>query len=576
MAATIQHETIIPLIQISRKLQAASPLQLSIWMPGIFNVFQKHHHLPLFSKLLLQGFAAYHRSIPTNLWEEIQRIAPKEDDNLIIDDSIAKSAVNIKSKQKQKRKLTLINMASDLQCSFCTFLHLAEVNAVQKTCRCLAIVARNPNALFHVETTYTTHLKHINHFQHERFARIQSLKLEQYEFVTDERFSTYVKIFENFQIFSYICRERVMPQNWFDEVETLELWDFRTNHFSQTFAAVRTLHIHDYCGDGDIDFPPLNSDELRHLILSSAVLSANNWLKMLQYPQLKTLTLKHTNHCCLEEEKTISYLQDLQCNCLRNLKLIWIDTDFLMNSLPILNLLICNGPKKKLIIDYAYDFDKNSLDDGDFSFVSNLNSLRLVDLDSWIFDRMFEVIIQKNVRLELFEITTPKNDDFDNFCDNAWKNLGLVIKQSKKSSVSINRGLFLENYTTPKDISTKLEEIQNDLQEVQNYAVCCGKLLLQECNTVMENIENYELDKFQIAYRFNWKFVESQEAIWEEKHERIGGARQDFFDNVHVLERFQSEMIGYIQRNLNPKLYMSSSNNHEKNTIIIQCVNNKF
>ena len=188
MASLRQHETIVPLIQVSRKLQAVSAEQLSMWMSKIIKAFETHGQQRLLSKILLQGLASCHQSISAAVWKEIQCTAPKEDSKLIIDDSISKSVLITELKEEKNPTLTLLNMPHVLQCLCCTFLRLFEVDAVQETCRCLAIVARDPNALFQVETTFTMHRSRIHYFEHPRFSRIQSLILRENESRREQKF----------------------------------------------------------------------------------------------------------------------------------------------------------------------------------------------------------------------------------------------------------------------------------------------------------------------------------------------------------------------------------------------------
>ena len=180
------HESIIPMINVCRKVESCDKSQLITTM----------NSLPQQSliELVMNGICASHKTISPEIFDNILNELPTER-QLAINDSITKSDIespqkNKDKKNKKREKLTLLKIHKDLKIVIFNFLKEEDLINVQKTCRCLNISARDPNALKYLklylyddpddeeyEFTSTKYDKDPFGYLHPWYSRIQRLDI---------------------------------------------------------------------------------------------------------------------------------------------------------------------------------------------------------------------------------------------------------------------------------------------------------------------------------------------------------------------------------------------------------------
>ena len=82
------HETIIPLLKIYRKLEHCSTNQSTKFVKNLTNLFFENKSTDLLAKILLSGLCKQHKNISTYLFEKILSILPTEKE-LNINDTLS-------------------------------------------------------------------------------------------------------------------------------------------------------------------------------------------------------------------------------------------------------------------------------------------------------------------------------------------------------------------------------------------------------------------------------------------------------------------------------------------------------
>ena len=202
------HETLIPLINICRKLEAILACSTikdkhSLeWINKFPNIFNDHNEDALWIKIIKGGLVRYHSSIPPNIWHELISSSPNEK-QLKINDSITKSDIpkeEDEDKEQNAEPTNLLNLPNDLKISTFNFLNTSNLYSVQKTCRCLNIAARDPNSLYYlncadceedpdsyyqgdINDNNTEYFSKYLKYLHPWFSRIKCIKFESNLFV---------------------------------------------------------------------------------------------------------------------------------------------------------------------------------------------------------------------------------------------------------------------------------------------------------------------------------------------------------------------------------------------------------
>eukprot|EP01083_Nonionella_stella_P242553 845997_1 len=159
---------ITSLISICRKLESFNQSQFS----QFFRAFSEHKHVDIFMKILQPTLCGHYASIPNAIWKDLKSLLPTDKELQILDDSITKSDPQNGEDENEDdfEPLTLLKIPKDLMLVIFNFLKQKDLLRIQKTCRCLLVHARNPNALYHLRILTFSH-----HYLKPVFSRIKSL-----------------------------------------------------------------------------------------------------------------------------------------------------------------------------------------------------------------------------------------------------------------------------------------------------------------------------------------------------------------------------------------------------------------
>ena len=192
--AQFKEESLIPLINVTRKLLSCDMEQQLNALPKLARILSSHGASISLAEIIVTGLCQHsiYDRISKEIFAEIQSVLPS-DKQLNLKDSMYESRLvdeqedhheNGKSiKKKEKLPVTLLRIPGDLQCHIFQYLKLSDLQSVQKVCRALCFEARNPNALHSL--TINPLCSKIAQFIDECYSRPTVLSLESW-FPTNE------------------------------------------------------------------------------------------------------------------------------------------------------------------------------------------------------------------------------------------------------------------------------------------------------------------------------------------------------------------------------------------------------
>eukprot|EP01084_Bolivina_argentea_P276776 472347_1 len=164
-----EQETIIPLIQLSRKIERCNEDQLQQYMAALPRIFNDDKDLLL--KISKEGICKHHKKISHDQFNKIEAILPDETE-LNINDSIAKS------ESFEQGNISLLQMPNDIMATICQFISMHAyknnpgLSSFESTCRAISIIARNPNSSYMAFMDLANDDKR---YLHHRYSRIKRL-----------------------------------------------------------------------------------------------------------------------------------------------------------------------------------------------------------------------------------------------------------------------------------------------------------------------------------------------------------------------------------------------------------------
>ena len=184
-------ETLIPAINTIRKIKACDALQLSKVLERLPSIFENHGSLSSLTTIIAMGLCQHlqHQPLPSVLLVDILGAFPG-DNELDIKDSIYESKLmdddnldveeqnewdSATNQKKQKIPMSLLRIPKDLQIHLFHFLMLDDLHSVQRACRSLCIVARNPLSLCSLKMKVDW--KGRSHFLSNCYSKIKSLNV---------------------------------------------------------------------------------------------------------------------------------------------------------------------------------------------------------------------------------------------------------------------------------------------------------------------------------------------------------------------------------------------------------------
>ena len=171
-------EKIIPLIHIKRKVLACNSRQQLAALKQLPEIFESQRLTSVLTDIIFSGICNrdFYDRISPELYHEIEAVLP-EDNQLDLKDSIYESQMlELPANRRKKRlPLTLLRIPSDLQCHLFLFLNIRDLMDVQRVCRSLCIMARNPCSLYALEIDAELSTNH--HFFNESYSRPKLLSI---------------------------------------------------------------------------------------------------------------------------------------------------------------------------------------------------------------------------------------------------------------------------------------------------------------------------------------------------------------------------------------------------------------
>eukprot|EP01083_Nonionella_stella_P153973 495450_1 len=200
-ASEIVPDSIIPLLQIIRKIEKCNVLQLSEVLKQLTNLLhieititpdtssvtnesrfhvnknnaesllKYQNHFDVFMNEILEFICHNHHRFTTKLFHDFASILPHDMD-LDLDDTIAKSA------EYHIKPLTLIKLPTAISIKICTYLSHSDHINLELTSRSLCIIARNPNSRCecYIRFNHTKPLENRICFQ-ERYSRLRKFRI---------------------------------------------------------------------------------------------------------------------------------------------------------------------------------------------------------------------------------------------------------------------------------------------------------------------------------------------------------------------------------------------------------------
>ena len=185
-------DTLIPAINIIRKIKACDVSQLTKVLKRLPSVFESHgsfsslttiigmglfqhlRHQPLPSVLLADILEAFPGDIELDIKDSIYESKLVEDDQ--VDDEEQKGENSATNHKKQTIPISLLRIPRDLQIHLFHFLMLDDLQNVQRACRALCIVARNPLSLCSLKMELDS--RGCTHFLSDCYSKVQNLSVD--------------------------------------------------------------------------------------------------------------------------------------------------------------------------------------------------------------------------------------------------------------------------------------------------------------------------------------------------------------------------------------------------------------
>ena len=166
-ATTRDEEPIMSFVKTFRKLEGCNTAQLTEFMTALPRLFQQHGQLGLLLNGLKTELTRSFQSINAQLFQDMLAVLPSNE-ALDMNDSVTQSD------DDEQPLMNLLTMPKDLKLLCCNFLVERDLYNVQKTCRCLLLAARDPNALYEL----IMRRRHEHRYRSKLlFSRIMSMKL---------------------------------------------------------------------------------------------------------------------------------------------------------------------------------------------------------------------------------------------------------------------------------------------------------------------------------------------------------------------------------------------------------------
>ena len=151
-------ESLIPLIGVTRKLTACDSQQQLLFLQQLPSVFDFHKSVSILRDIIISGLCNQniYELIPDVLYDDLLSILPSDKQlnlrDTVYESRLVEAPVDLEQDQQSKYKkkklpLTLLRIPTDVQCHLFHFLNAVELTKVQRVCRALCIVARNPSSL---------------------------------------------------------------------------------------------------------------------------------------------------------------------------------------------------------------------------------------------------------------------------------------------------------------------------------------------------------------------------------------------------------------------------------------------
>lgn len=155
-------DTLIPVINIIRKIKTCDASQLGKVLHQLPSMFESHGSLPSLKTIITMGLCQHlrHQQLSSGLLTEIIGVLPGDNElditdsiyqSKLVDDDIDDEEQNDENSttdhKKQRVPMSLLRVPSDLQFHLFHFLELDDLQNVQKVCRALCVAARNPLSL---------------------------------------------------------------------------------------------------------------------------------------------------------------------------------------------------------------------------------------------------------------------------------------------------------------------------------------------------------------------------------------------------------------------------------------------
>ena len=186
---TFEPEKLIPVIRVARKLEACDSEQQLRVLQQLPRLFNAHGLMSVLTDIVFSGLCNRNsrEKITSSLYDDIHEVLPV-DSELNLKDSIYESQLTelpeddnedkqSTNQKKEKLPLTLLRVPTDLQSNVFHFLHLEDLIRVQKVCRSLCIVARNPASLYSLEINKWIRFPQYRRFGAECYSRPISLSI---------------------------------------------------------------------------------------------------------------------------------------------------------------------------------------------------------------------------------------------------------------------------------------------------------------------------------------------------------------------------------------------------------------
>eukprot|EP01084_Bolivina_argentea_P281872 482370_1 len=256
------HETILPLIEACRILETCNTKETAEFCGQIFDILLKHEIITK-NKDLLKLLCSIHAMLSSAMIDDILQLLSKK--KIQINDTISMhSEVDANTMSLNN----IVEMPKELLIHTFQYLHINDIHQVDKTCRLLCTISRNPQSLTHhlsLEFVDQSDYLSFAHYDHIRYSKITSL-----HFQSDEQEADYIdnvlKILPAFQHLKTLSWNNISPNGVLDVYDyiksistfsTLEIVQINFANAANVFDVIskchnlKTLMLADICDEGD-------------------------------------------------------------------------------------------------------------------------------------------------------------------------------------------------------------------------------------------------------------------------------------------------------------------------------------